>query len=152
MAVQHAVLWGLNLVPELRNLAEQITRRFPAKYAKGIVAARHPGLEVRCSGVSHLPAPPLHALDLVGIYFSAHWCPPCRKFTPLLAEVYKEIAAAGKKIGVVFVSSDRDEESFREYFRKMPWVMILGSAACISAADESCRLHCTMHRGICKKV
>jgi thiol-disulfide isomerase/thioredoxin len=94
----------------------------------------------------------LRALDLVGIYFSAHWCPPCRKFTPQLAEVYKEIAAAGKKFGVVFVSSDRDEESFREYFRKMPWVMIIGSAACISAADECYRLHWTMHRGICKKV
>ncbi|GMJ13203.1 nucleoredoxin 1 [Hibiscus trionum] len=35
--------------------------------------------------------------DLVGktvfLYFSAHWCPPCRAFTPLLVEVYKKIKA-----------------------------------------------------------
>jgi thiol-disulfide isomerase/thioredoxin len=91
-------------------------------------------------------------LDLVGIYFSAHWCPPCRKFTPQLAEVYKEIVAAGKKFGVVFVSSDRDEESFRAYFRKMPWVIVIVSPNCISTVDESYRLHWTMHRGICRKV
>ena len=26
---------------------------------------------------------------LIGIYFSAHWCPPCRGFTPVLSEFYK---------------------------------------------------------------
>ena len=26
--------------------------------------------------------------DLVGLYFSAHWCGPCRGFTPVFAEVY----------------------------------------------------------------
>ena len=25
---------------------------------------------------------------LIGFYFSAHWCPPCRLFTPVLAEFY----------------------------------------------------------------
>ena len=30
----------------------------------------------------------------VGIYFSAHWCPPCRGFTPKLAESYLEMKAA----------------------------------------------------------
>ena len=27
----------------------------------------------------------------IGIYFSAHWCPPCRGFTPKFAETYKKI-------------------------------------------------------------
>ena len=65
------------------------------------------------SGASHTLAD-LRALDVVGVYFSAHWCPPCRGFTPQLAQLYKDVTAAGKKFGVVFVSSDRDEKSFQE--------------------------------------
>jgi len=62
--------------------------------------------------------------ELVGIYFSAHWCPPCRGFTPALAECYKKVKAAGKKFEIVFVSSDRDDASFNEYFNEMPWVAL----------------------------
>lgn len=61
---------------------------------------------------------------VVGLYFSAHWCPPCRGFTPLLAKCYKELKEAGKKFEIVFVSSDRDEESFKEYMSEMPWVAL----------------------------
>jgi len=61
---------------------------------------------------------------IVGIYFSAHWCPPCRGFTPMLAETYKKITAAGKKFEIVFASSDRDQGSFDEYFAEMPWKAI----------------------------
>jgi nucleoredoxin len=25
---------------------------------------------------------------LLAIYFSAHWCPPCRSFTPILSKFY----------------------------------------------------------------
>jgi len=57
---------------------------------------------------------------MVSLYFSAHWCPPCRKFTPNLASVYKRIAAE-KKWEVIFVSSDRDQEAFDEYFGEQPW-------------------------------
>lgn len=51
----------------------------------------------------------------VGIYFSASWCPPCKQFTPILADCYTAIRAAGKAFQIVFVSCDRDEVSFNEY-------------------------------------
>lgn len=58
------------------------------------------------------------------LYFSAHWCPPCRAFTPRLAETYKKLKDAGKDFELVFVSSDRDEASFKEYLDSMPWLAL----------------------------
>jgi len=55
-----------------------------------------------------------------GLYFSAHWCPPCRGFTPKLAEFYKD--GLKEKMEIIFVSSDRDQASFNEYFNEMPWL------------------------------
>jgi nucleoredoxin len=43
----------------------------------------------------------------VGVYFSAHWCPPCRRFTPKLASTYNFLQATGKPFEVIFVSADR---------------------------------------------
>jgi len=56
---------------------------------------------------------------LVAIYFSAHWCPPCRAFTPQLAHVYKALQEKGKPFEIIFVSSDQDQEAFNEYFGKL---------------------------------
>jgi len=64
----------------------------------------------------------LAGLDAVGIYFSAHWCPPCRGFTPQLAEKYKKLQEAGKKFEIVFASSDQSEDQFKSYFAEMPWL------------------------------
>lgn len=58
----------------------------------------------------------------IGLYFSAHWCPPCRGFTPKLAEIYK--GGLGEKMEIIFVSSDRDEGAFKEYFGEMPWLAL----------------------------
>lgn len=62
----------------------------------------------------------------VGIYFSAHWCPPCRGFTPKLVEFYNKFNAGGKKLEIIFVSWDRDEKGFKEYMDEssMPWLAI----------------------------
>lgn len=62
--------------------------------------------------------------QVVALYFSAHWCPPCRTFTPKLAETYKGLAAAGRSFEVVFVSSDRGQNEFDGYFQEMPWLAL----------------------------
>ena len=46
--------------------------------------------------------------------------PPCKGFTPKLSATYEKLKAAGKKLSVVFCSSDRDQKQFQEYFGSMP--------------------------------
>jgi len=60
---------------------------------------------------------------LVGLYFSGHWCGPCRRFTPLLAEAYSHLRETFPVHGleIVFVSSDRSSAEFKEYYKTMPW-------------------------------
>merc|ERR1719247_3082368 len=60
----------------------------------------------------------------IAIYFSAHWCPPCKMFTPELVKTYNKLQAAGKPFEIIFASSDRDEGSFKEYFGEMPWLAL----------------------------
>jgi nucleoredoxin len=43
----------------------------------------------------------LEGKDLVLYYFSAHWCPPCRQFTPMLKDFYEVML-----FKVFFVQSD----------------------------------------------
>mmetsp|Transcript_25572 Transcript_25572/g.76190 ORF Transcript_25572/g.76190 Transcript_25572/m.76190 type:complete len:335 (+) Transcript_25572:98-1102(+) len=65
----------------------------------------------------------LSGKEAVMLYFSAHWCPPCRGFTPKFAEWYsKDLKAKGSE--VIFVSSDRDEDSFKDYYKDMPWLAL----------------------------
>ncbi|RLN37574.1 hypothetical protein BBJ28_00018337 [Nothophytophthora sp. Chile5] len=62
---------------------------------------------------------------VVGLYFSGHYCPPCRKFTPLLDVVYEDIKEAGHTdVEIVFVSSDKEEAKFTEYYEEMPWLAL----------------------------
>ena len=60
---------------------------------------------------------------LVAIYFSAHWCPPCRRFTPVLQELYDEHK---DNLEVVFVSADRSPAQKARYIKedKMSWLTI----------------------------
>ena len=74
-------------------------------------------------GSTFSPSQHLHG-KYVLVYFSAHWCPPCRAFTPKLSAIYESLKAAGKEVEVVFISSDRAESEFKEYLGIMPWLAV----------------------------
>ena len=57
---------------------------------------------------------------IIGLYFSAHWCRPCRDFTPKLVEFRN---ANTKDFEVIFVSSDRSAADQQKYMQEsgMNW-------------------------------
>jgi hypothetical protein len=50
----------------------------------------------------------------IGIFFSGHWCPPSREFTPGLIDAY-DTWARQKGFEIIFCSSDQTEAEFRHY-------------------------------------
>jgi nucleoredoxin len=97
-------------------------------WACGVCTVNNPAGESKCS-VCNTPNPnasgptTIETKSLAGkrvaLYFSAHWCPPCRAFTPHLATYYKTLKP--DDLDIVFVSWDRDESKFNEYYASMPW-------------------------------
>ncbi|CAL1281400.1 unnamed protein product [Larinioides sclopetarius] len=57
----------------------------------------------------------LNDKEIIAFYFSAHWCPPCRMFTPVLADFYEEVKDKGLPFEIIFVSSDRSEDALFDY-------------------------------------
>ncbi|KAL0267292.1 UNVERIFIED_CONTAM: hypothetical protein PYX00_009607 [Menopon gallinae] len=70
--------------------------------------------------------------SILGFYFSAHWCPPCRGFTPLLISTYNRLKSRGVDFEIIFVSSDRTAESHELYLSGMPWLAV-------PYCEEECR-------------
>lgn len=68
----------------------------------------------------------LSAKDYYAIYYSAHWCPPCRKFTPQLVSFYNSYSKRHDNFEIIFVSSDRSEDSMEDYMKtaNMPWLAL----------------------------
>jgi len=59
----------------------------------------------------------------VGFYFSAHWCPPCRTFTPSLVKFRDQNK---DDFEIVFVSSDRSPQAQMGYMEEsnMKWLTL----------------------------
>ena len=72
-----------------KNLFDYVPDEFDGKKGK-----------VKLSDVKESP--------LIGVYFSAHWCPPCRAFTPVLSKFYQVANKANKQIEIIFISFDRE--------------------------------------------
>jgi thiol-disulfide isomerase/thioredoxin len=60
------------------------------------------------------------------LYYKASWCPPCRQFTPIVAEMYDHLKDVHPTNGleIVLCGSDRDESSFNNYYSHHPWKAI----------------------------
>lgn len=61
------------------------------------------------------------------IYFSAHWCGPCRRFTPRLVEEYHRLKhTAPDRFELIFVSNDHGAREQEKYVREvgMPWPFV----------------------------
>jgi nucleoredoxin len=68
----------------------------------------------------------LNGKRIYGLYFSAHWCPPCRKFTPQLIEYYNKIVRDHPEFEIIFLSADKTVDAMAGYMRDtgMPWPAI----------------------------
>ncbi|OQR82229.1 hypothetical protein THRCLA_11034, partial [Thraustotheca clavata] len=69
----------------------------------------------------------LEKKSIIGLYFSAHWCGPCRDFTPILSTLYEDLSEEHSDFEVILISSDRSQEEFDSYHNKMnfpaiPWI------------------------------
>ena len=80
----------------------------------------------------------LRDVRLYAFYYSAGWCGPCRKTTPVLAEWYRRTKAAHPEFELIFVSSDKGDITFADYMRKnaMPWPAVRYSDARDPAVNQ----------------
>lgn len=60
----------------------------------------------------------------IGLYFGAHWAPPCRLFSDNLIDWYSKANLEVKDFEVVFVSLDGNLEALKSNFKDMPWLAI----------------------------
>jgi len=103
-----------------------VAKESDSKNKTTLIWSKLVGKELINSKKEKKPVQNLSNKKIVGLYFSAHWCPPCRKFTPKLIRFYQELLKRGKSFEVVFISCDRDSSAMIEYMREMgmPWLAI----------------------------
>jgi nucleoredoxin len=83
-------------------------------------------ISLRGGALGHFDDEALEKKKLIALYFSAHWCAPCRKFTPELVDYYNRVATQHPEFEIVFVSCDKSQFAMETYMREanMPWPAI----------------------------
>ncbi len=94
----------------------------PPNAIKKIVA----GTLVTAKGKKVKGSDALAGKKLIGLYFSAHWCGPCRAFTPELVKFRDKCVQKGLPFEIVFVSSDNTEADMFKYMKEtnMKWYAV----------------------------
>ena len=77
-------------------------------------------------------------------------CPPCQTITPKLSDLYEKLQDDAEINGtsgveVVFVSSDRSERSYDDYYSKMPWYAVPYDA---TERGEQLRRYCDIQGNV----
>lgn len=83
-------------------------------------------------------ASPLLETDYLLLYFSAHWCPPCKAFTPNFVDFYNT-RGGNKRFQAVLISSDKSEEKMFAYMSEtqMPWPAVRFDSASAKILKET---------------
>lgn len=110
------------------NQSQLAKQRAATKPGADIVTPLLKGNLVRCQNglLTSYYDEELNRKKIYGLYFSAHWCPPCRKFTPQLVDYYNRIARDHPEFEIIFLSADKTADAMAGYMRDagMPWPAI----------------------------
>jgi nucleoredoxin len=118
-AKKNEALYQKQLLKQRTHIVKQAPDAI-AEAAKGNLVRAHNG------NLVSLDESDLADKKVYGLYFSAFWCGPCRKFTPKLVEYYNKIVGEHPEFEIIFVSSDKSANAMATYMREagMPWPAI----------------------------
>ena len=119
-AKRNDTLYQNQLLKQRARVVKQGSADAIAGVAKGNLVRLQNGNLVSCYDEE------LASKQIYGLYFSAHWCGPCRKFTPQLVAYYNQIARDHPEFEIIFVSADKSADGMATYMREsgMPWPAI----------------------------
>jgi len=63
------------------------------------------------------------SVKIIGLFYSALYCPPCHRIMQPLHDFYKEYNKSDKKeLELILVSCDKKRSEYMEHLKQMPWI------------------------------